>query len=423
VGQIRVDQWIALVGGALGSESLRAIATRQWSTGQVVMGAGDQNLVENETKRILNENAAIAGVVISAITLVAGILLAILGLIGAILGVLAAPPTGGVSLAGAVISIIVAVGGLILAVMGGAGLVVSIVQLVASFMPDYLVRSVGTQLAGGNGGNPFLDDTAKVGEIDRIELSYGNVVESIQVFWRDPLHAGQTIAGQRHGGNGPHQTTLTFKQGEYIQKLSGRSGAHLDQFSIHTNHQRFGPYGGNGGSEFEIEPEWGARIVGFQGRAGGYIDAIGGRSEVYGSAQAGGMGGIPFLDALPEKGRLSRISVRSGDYIDAIRVHHRVDGKEVSGKQHGGRGGSLHEIDLGPNEVVTRVWGRCGIYVDSINFDIGDTVTGANRSVGYGGKGAHAEFDLTVPAGKKLSGFWGRADELVDAIGLCTEAA
>ncbi len=419
VASITPDKWLWLVGEVGQSPAVYEAAARTWNSGRMTAAPIDQDLVENEIRQKIMSDTAIAAMVLSALAVVAGIVMAIIGLIAAILGVMAAGPTGGLTLAAAVVGLITAIVGLVLAVCGIGGIIVSIIALVASYMPDNIVRAVGTQMAGGRGGSPFADNVSDKGALRAIKVRYGALIDALQFTWDNPNDPNSPLVGVLHGGGGGDETTIPLAAGEVLQKISGRAGDKIDQLTFHTNVNRYGPYGGNGGTPFELTPEYGARIVGIQGRSGALLDAIGGLSEIYGSAQAGGMGGTPFLDRIPADGRLSRISIRAGSYVDSIQVHHMVAGAEVSGRAHGAEGGSRYEIDLKPTEVIDRVHGRHGAYVDRIGFDIRDTTTGATRTETFGGGGGDTDFSFAVPLGKKLTGFWGRSGDYLDSVGIC----
>ena len=72
IASLSLDDIVWLTGEAGKSPAVMGIATRAWESGQVVLSAPDQEQVENELKNIISRNTAIAMLVISAISVLAG---------------------------------------------------------------------------------------------------------------------------------------------------------------------------------------------------------------------------------------------------------------------------------------------------------------------------------------------------------------
>jgi len=69
-------------------------------------------------------------------------------------------------------------------------------------------------------------------------------------------------------------------QGEYITKITGKTGKYVNSIRIYTNKKTSPTYGlgkgdWSGGRSFTITAPSGKEIVGFYGRSGKYVDAIG----------------------------------------------------------------------------------------------------------------------------------------------------
>ena len=129
---------------------------------------------------------------------------------------------------------------------------------------------------------------------------------------------------------------------------------------------------------------------------------------------SGGVGGHPFDDTPPyENAVISEVRIWSGACIEALQLVLDIDGEDIEYSKHGGRGGNLSIIKLAQNEYITEVYGRYGSYVDSLCIR---TSQGQIRR--FGGQGGHSEFIYTAPQGYNIIGFWGRAGNIVDALGI-----
>ncbi|MFN8483755.1 MAG: jacalin-like lectin [Anaerolineae bacterium] len=127
--------------------------------------------------------------------------------------------------------------------------------------------------------------------------------------------------------------------------------------------------------------------------------------------QVGGSGGAPFTDDLTNVVRLAQIIIRHGAWVDAIQCSWEMLGGSLSvGVQHGGNGGVADVITLAPDENITRISGRSGVYIDQL------VITTTKRTCGpYGGNGG-IPFDLSPAPGATI-GFFGRSGLYLDALG------
>ncbi|AJQ92836.1 jacalin-like lectin [Gynuella sunshinyii] len=129
--------------------------------------------------------------------------------------------------------------------------------------------------SGGGGGVAFFDNPPNdFLQLDRVTLCGGRLVDSVEVVYIDG--SGNVYSYGKHGGNGGSCKTLNFMSGEYISKVSGKSGSEVDSLTITTNMGRTLSVGGSGGdSGFLYTGNGQFQIVGFKGRSGSRIDAIG----------------------------------------------------------------------------------------------------------------------------------------------------
>jgi hypothetical protein len=127
----------------------------------------------------------------------------------------------------------------------------------------------------------------------------------------------------------------------------------------------------------------------------------------------GGEGGSAFTDQLPPSGaRVVEVQINSGDYVDSVQIVLALpDGRTVTTPRHGGSGGRRNTFRLDSGEYIVGISGRCGDYIDSIQFQ-----TNRRESQPYGG--GTRDYQINVPAGNQVVGFTGRAGIYLDAVGL-----
>jgi hypothetical protein len=128
-----------------------------------------------------------------------------------------------------------------------------------------------TSRVGGNGGNSFSDDLTEMCDLIRVKVRHGKKIDAITSVWRTT--AGNELQGTQHGGGGGEQSAFTLAEGEFINRIEGRSGDEIDQLTFFTNQgHKYGPYGGNGGSPFTLAD---LKVGGFWGRSEERLDAFG----------------------------------------------------------------------------------------------------------------------------------------------------
>ncbi len=132
------------------------------------------------------------------------------------------------------------------------------------------------------------------------------------------------------------------------------------------------------------------------------------------SEQYGGTGGKPFQDDLTEAKDLIAIAIRHGNRIDSILgVWKTENGEQITGKHHGGYGGSESIVVLQPGEKINKVIVHYGDSVDYLEFH-----TNQRNKFQFGGAGGeepHAEVSGNI------LGFFGRSGDELDAIGFFLE--
>jgi hypothetical protein len=276
---------------------------------------------------------------------------------------------------------------------------------------------------GGSGGNPWDDDilghSPVIVGVHRIDIRHGNQVDGLQVTYR--LADGTTYTAPRHGGDGGTLSSFTLASDEGIARIEGKTNNVLvDQVTFVTSNaageeKQYGPFGKTGQTPFSVD----GYVIGFFGRAGNLLDGIG----VYympakKSRTWGGRGGNMFtdpIDSSPVAG-IKRMCIRHGNQIDGISVDYQLlGGGTFNGVYHGGSGGSLSTVELAEGEVIIRMNGRTNqALVDQLTFTTrkhdGSTCT-------YGPFGKTGKITFQVE-GNNIFGFYGRAGNLLDALGV-----
>ncbi|CAL9166725.1 protein GOS9-like [Musa acuminata AAA Group] len=130
----------------------------------------------------------------------------------------------------------------------------------------------------------------------------------------------------------------------------------------------------------------------------------------------GGNGGSAF-DMGPAY-RIISVKIFSGDVVDAVDVTFTYYGKTET-RHFGGRGGTPHEIVLQEGEYLVGMAGEFGNYhgvvvVGKLGFSTN------KKSYGPFGNTGGTPFSLPIAAGK-ISGFFGRGGDFIDAIGVYLE--
>ena len=139
--------------------------------------------------------------------------------------------------------------------------------------------------------------------------------------------------------------------------------------------------------------------------------------KTYTLGLSGGTGGKEFKDAaIPKNSKAVTIKIWSGRVVYAIQiVYETSQGYRHETPKHGGNGGSLNVFSLGEGEYITGISGKYGSLVDSIRIH-----TNKQISQLYGGSGGSSDYSYLVPNRIEIIGFYGRAGDKIDAIGVTT---
>lgn len=157
--------------------------------------------------------------------------------------------------------------------IGRSGRLVDAIGLL--YAPNFLQISGQTRIAGGSGGNGFMDTEIPWGSrLTEIRIHAGKFVDGIQAVYTLP--DGSLFEAPFHGGSGGNRSVFRLEANEYVTGISGRHGEYIDSLRIHTNKRTSPQYGGSGGrSDYRIDIPAGNQGVGLIGRSGRYLDAIG----------------------------------------------------------------------------------------------------------------------------------------------------
>ncbi|CAL9041340.1 unnamed protein product [Musa banksii] len=150
-----------------------------------------------------------------------------------------------------------------------------------------------------------------------------------------------------------------------------------------------------------------------------YKEEFGAHNTMNGAIKVGawgGNGGSAF-DMGPAY-RIISVKIFSGDVIDAVDVTFTSYGKTET-RHFGGSGGTPHEIVLQEGEYLVGMTGEFANYhgvvvVGKLGFSTN------KKSYGPFGNTGGTPFSLPIAAGK-ISGFFGRDGQFLDAIGVYLE--
>lgn len=125
-------------------------------------------------------------------------------------------------------------------------------------------------------------------------------------------------------------------------------------------------------------------------------------------------GGDPFERKAPNGGTPTAIKGKFGVGMDSVTITYEdANGDQQELPRIGGEGGDHAEaITIGRSEVVTGVKITAGVRVDSIVWILKNTKSGKVREVKMGGNGGDQYTELTVPAGYRFVGIYGKADRV-----------
>lgn len=131
----------------------------------------------------------------------------------------------------------------------------------------------------------------------------------------------------------------------------------------------------------------------------------------------GGRGGQIFgAYMIPEGTRLAAVHIFADTYIEGLGLAYRDRfGQQQTLSPVGIAGGTRHVLQLGTEEYVIGISGRCGWFVDSIRLHTNQRVSEL-----YGGSGGDESYALSAPEDDEVIGFFGNAAWYIDAVGILT---
>jgi predicted flap endonuclease-1-like 5' DNA nuclease len=117
---------------------------------------------------------------------------------------------------------------------------------------------------------------------------------------------------------------------------------------------------------------------------------------------------------IPAGAKVQEIRVNAGLYVDGFQLVYVDAAGVVTELPHlGGKGGWHHTFALDGDEYLTGISGRSGRYIDSLCFH-----TNKRTMDKVGGSGGDDEFHYEAAVNGEVAGFFGRADWLIDNLGV-----
>lgn len=137
-------------------------------------------------------------------------------------------------------------------------------------------------------------------------------------------------------------------------------------------------------------------------------------TELVRSGPSGGVGGQAYDDPPPQPhARIRELRIWSGVSIEALQVIHSCEGEIFEQPKRGQSAAGFAILKLAPNEYISEISGRYSSYVDQIEIR---TNLGNVKRFGSA-QGLH-DFLYQAPDNFQITGIWGQAGRLIDAIGV-----
>ena len=135
-------------------------------------------------------------------------------------------------------------------------------------------NTIKTQSYGGNDGDVFEWENSQSNyEVRKIKVRAGSLIDQLTLILGNGTNE---ISSPTYGGNGGVLYEWSVPDGEYINKITIRSGSKINALKFHTNKGTVSPqYGKNGGTESTIEFQAGYRLIGFFGRSNNLVRKLG----------------------------------------------------------------------------------------------------------------------------------------------------
>ena len=129
---------------------------------------------------------------------------------------------------------------------------------------------------------------------------------------------------------------------------------------------------------------------------------------------SGGVGGTAFDDPPPHPhAHIRELRIWSGISVEAIQVIHSCEGELFEANKRGQSTVGFSILKLGPGEYIEEISGRYGSYIEQLEIR-----TNKGNVKRYGSLTGIHDFHYQAPANHQITGFWGRAGRLIDAIGV-----
>ena len=293
------------------------------------------------------------------------------------------------------------------------------------------VRSVHTDYSrGGDSGEkfddmlPYNNGLPLIIGIDAINISFGGLVESIQVTYR--LYNGSLYTAPRHGGNKTRDVTIQLAEREYVVKIEGMSSREVvSMLTIHTTgpnsyeEKVYGPFGERqpGHEYFGL---WDGYYLSLFGNAGDLLNEIGCYylnsvypSRFFGSNGSDSSSGRQFDEnpdrfVYPPTIKITSISVHAHNSLNSLQFSYLLlNGETIQGERHGTSTGpgKTEVVNIGESEAF------CGIEGDTDSNSTSITSLTIHTRSKYGIKRRHGPFGGSGPkhftVDENLMGYWG----------------
>jgi hypothetical protein len=119
-------------------------------------------------------------------------------------------------------------------------------------------------------------------------------------------------------------------------------------------------------------------------------------------------------DVLPQDYRLVEVHIHAQQQVYGVQIiHETCDGRSHRFPMHGRTVGEFHLVRLSADEFIIGISGRFSTCVNSLRIH-----TTKQLSPLFGGDGGTGDYLYEAPSGAEIVGFFGRARDQLDAIGV-----
>ena len=132
------------------------------------------------------------------------------------------------------------------------------------------------------------------------------------------------------------------------------------------------------------------------------------------SGPSGGVGGLAFDDPPPAPhAHIRELRIWSGVSLEAMQIIHSCEGELIEQPKRGQSASGFAVLKFDADEHIAEISGRYSAYIDQIEIR-----TNKGNVKRFGSAPGLHDFQYQVPDNFRISGFWGRAGRLIDAIGI-----